>query len=151
MSTRRRGIDAGSTRRRASGDEAVYGMAADDGTFVVTGQRLHGAGAGTVWYLLRIAPGSTAPARLLARHPHRRGGGAYEGLDIGSSCDSQAEPVNGAYLGWSNLDGSEVIGSQVCGGRSRFGIFRGGTFPPVPAPPNSLSVSPGVMDGTVTW
>ncbi len=44
--------------------EAVYGTAADDRTFVVTGQRLHGADAGTVWYLLRIAPGSAAPARL---------------------------------------------------------------------------------------
>ena len=44
--------------------EAVYGTAADDRTFIVTGQRLHGADAGTVWYLLRIAPGSATPARL---------------------------------------------------------------------------------------
>ena len=44
--------------------EAVYGAAADDRTFIVTGDRLHGADAGTAWYLLRIAPGSSAPARL---------------------------------------------------------------------------------------
>jgi hypothetical protein len=79
------------------------------------------------------------------------GGGSYMGLDIGSACDSKAEPVNGAYLGWSNLDGSEVIGSLVCGGRSRFGIFRGKTFTPLPPLPNSLPVPPGVMDGAVAW
>ena len=79
------------------------------------------------------------------------GGGSYMGLDIGSACDSKAEPVNGAYLGWSNLDGSEAIGSLVCGGRSRFGIFRGKTFTPLPPLPNSLPVPAGVMDGTVAW
>ena len=42
---------------------AVYGAAADDRTFIVTGVR-PGAGAGTVWYLLRIAPGSNEAARL---------------------------------------------------------------------------------------
>jgi hypothetical protein len=294
--------------------EAVYGMAADDRTFVVTGQRLHGADAGTVWYLLRIAPGSAAPARLtplpiparqdpagaavspdgtrlavalpgspatlrvysvssgslirewsttasgeltaekvqpgswqftamvlrwspdgrqlaftwnasairvldatapdgdlIARskldagistvylldgvsitcnaaqgwqpitvakgavagqgtvcagsersgNPSRNSIGflrsygssqaSYVGLESGSYCSAQAEPVNGAYIGWANADGSAVIGSQVCGGQSRFGIFRGSKFTPLPALPNSLPVPAGVMDGTFVW
>ena len=44
--------------------DAAYGAAADDRTFVVTGDRLHGPDAGTAWFLLRIAPGSSTPARL---------------------------------------------------------------------------------------
>ena len=66
------------------------------------------------------------------RATHTAGGGSYMGLDIGSACNSRAEPVNGAYLGWSNSDGSEVLGSLVCGGHSRFGVFRGKTFTPLP-------------------
>jgi hypothetical protein len=85
------------------------------------------------------------------RATHTAGGDSYMGLDSGSACDSRAEPVNGAYLGWSNLDGSEVLGSLVCGGRSRFGIFRGSTFTPLPALPNSLPVPAGVLDGTLAW
>jgi hypothetical protein len=85
------------------------------------------------------------------RATHTAGGGSYEGLDIGAACDSKPEPVNGAYLGWSNPDGSEVLGSLVCGGRSRFGIFRGRTFTPLPAPPNSVPVPTGVLDGTLAW
>ena len=42
----------------------VYGTAADDRTFVVTGDRARGASTGTQWYLLRIAPGSRTPAVL---------------------------------------------------------------------------------------
>ena len=294
--------------------EAVYGTAADDNTFVVTGQRLRGADAGTVWYLLRIAPGSAAPARLtplpipvrqdpagaalspdgtelavalpgspaalrvysvatgtllrewsttasgeltaekvppgsrqftamvlrwspdgrqlafawnasairvldatapdgdlIARskldavigtgylldgvsitcdaaqgwqpitvtkgaaagqgtvcagsersgNPQRNSIGflrsygssqeSYVGLASGSYCSAQGEPVNGAYIGWANADGTEVVGSQVCGGQSRFGLFRGSAFTPLPALPDSLPVPAGVMDGTVAW
>jgi hypothetical protein len=293
--------------------EAVYGTAADDRTFIVTGQRQHGADAGTVWYLLRIAPGSATPARLtplpipvrqdpagaalspdgtdlavalpgspatlrvysvatgallrawsttasgeltaekvpsgawqftamvlrwssdgrqlaftwnasairildatapdgdlIARseldieigpgytlgfsltcnaaqgwqpitttkgagagqgvmcagsaqsgNPQRNSigflistggqGESYLGLHSGSYCSAQAEPVSGAYIGWANTDGSEVLGSQVCGRQSRFGIFRGSTFTPLPALPNSLPVPAGVMDGTIAW
>jgi hypothetical protein len=295
--------------------ESVYGTAADDRTFIVTGQRQHGADAGTVWYLLRIAPGSATPARLtplpipvrqdpagaalspdgtelavalpgspatlrvysvatgaLLREwsttasgeltaekvpsgawqftamvlrwssdgrqlaftwnasairildatapdgdlitrseldagigtgygldgvsttcnaaqgwqpitvtqgaaagrgtvcagsaqfgrPQRNSigfllsyGNSHEGtvgLASGSSyCSAQAEPVSGAYIGWANTDGSEVLGSQVCGRQSRFGIFRGSTFTPLPALPNSLPVAAGVMEGTVAW
>ena len=292
---------------------AVYGTAADDRTFVVTGQRLHGAGAGTVWYLLRIAPGSATPARLTplpvplrqdpagaalspdgtelavalpgspaalrvysvatgallrewsttasgaltaekvppgsrqftamvvrwspdgrqlafawnasairildatapdgdlitrsklvaaigtgynlggsttchaaqgwqpitvtkgavagqgvvcggsaqSGNPQRNSIGflrsfgnsqeGYVGLASGSYCSSQAEPAGGAYIGWANADGSEVIGSQVCGGQSRFGIFRGSKFTPLPAPPTSLPLPAGVLDGTGAW
>ena len=79
------------------------------------------------------------------------GGGRYMGLDIGSACDSRAEPVNGAYLGWSNSDGSEVLGSLVCGGHSRFGVFRGKTFTPLPALPHSLPVQAGVLYGIIAW
>ena len=294
--------------------EAVYGMAADDRTFVVTGQRLHGGDAGTVWYLLRIAPGSAGPARLTplpvpvrqdpagaalspdgtelavalpgspaalrvysvatgallrewsttasgeltaekvppgsrqftamvlrwssdgrqlafawnasairvldatapdgdlitrstqsmwlgpgygldgftttcqaaqgwqpitttkgagagqgiicggsakSGNPQRNSigflistegqGASYIGLASGSYCSSQGEPVNGAYIGWANADASVVVGSQVCGGQSRFGIFRGKKFSPLPALPRSLPVPAGVMDGTVAW
>jgi hypothetical protein len=76
---------------------------------------------------------------------------SYVGLGSGSYCSAQAEPVNGAYIGWANADSSEVIGSQVCGGQSRFGLFRGSKFTPLPALPNSLPVPAGVMDGTVAW
>lgn len=86
------------------------------------------------------------------RATHIAGGGSYMGLDTGSSsCNSRAEPVNGAYLGWSNSDGSEVLGSLVCGGHSRFGVFRGKTFTPLPALPHSLPLQAGVLDGTIAW
>jgi hypothetical protein len=85
------------------------------------------------------------------RATHTAGGDSYMGLDIGSACDSRAEPVNGAYLGWSNSDGSEVLGSLVCGGHSRFGVFRGKTFTPLPALPDSLLVEGGVLYGTIAW
>ena len=74
-----------------------------------------------------------------------------EGLESGSYCAATAEPVSGAYIGWASTDGSEVIGSQVCGRQSRFGIFRGSTFTPLPALPSSLPLPAGVMDGTVAW
>ena len=69
------------------------------------------------------------------RTTHDSRGGSYLGLDTGSDCPSQAKPGNGAYIGWANADGSEVIGSQVCAGQSRFGIFRGSKFTPLPALP----------------
>ena len=78
-------------------------------------------------------------------------GASYIGLASGSYCSSQGEPVNGAYIGWANADASVVVGSQVCGGQSRFGIFRGKKFSPLPALPRSLPVPAGVMDGTVAW
>ena len=43
--------------------DAVYGTAGSDSTFIVTGQLVHGPDPGTIWYLLRIAPGSRDPAR----------------------------------------------------------------------------------------
>ena len=85
------------------------------------------------------------------RTTHDSRGGSYLGLDIGSDCPSQAEPGSGAYIGWANTDGSEVIGSQVCAGQSRFGIFRGSKFTPLPALPASLPLPAGVLDGTVAW
>ena len=47
---------------------AVYGTTDDDRTFVVTGDRASGAGAGTQWYLLRINPGG-APLTRITRLP----------------------------------------------------------------------------------
>lgn len=44
--------------------ESVFGQAADDRTFVVTGTRVPDGSAGTQWYVLRIAPGSGNVARL---------------------------------------------------------------------------------------
>ena len=44
--------------------DSVYGTAADDRTFIVTGDRPRDASAGTQWYLLRITPGSRTAARL---------------------------------------------------------------------------------------
>ena len=73
------------------------------------------------------------------------------GLASGSYCSAQGEPVNGAYIGWANADGTEVVGSQVCGGQSRFGLFRGSTFTPLPALPDSVPAPAGVMDGNVAW
>jgi hypothetical protein len=43
--------------------DSVFGEAADDRTFVVTGER-HDDGA-TQWYLLRVTPGASVPARLI--------------------------------------------------------------------------------------
>jgi hypothetical protein len=85
------------------------------------------------------------------RATHDGQGGSFLGLDNGSDCPSQAEPGTGAYLGWANADGSEVIGSRVCAGHSRYGIFRGGKFTPLPALPASRSAPAGVMYGTVAW
>jgi hypothetical protein len=42
--------------------DTVFGEAADDRTFVVTGEHHKG---GTLWYLLRITPGASVPARLI--------------------------------------------------------------------------------------
>jgi hypothetical protein len=39
----------------------------------------------------------------------------------------------------------------VCGGHSRFGVFRGKTFTPLPALPNSLPVPAGVLDDIIGW
>jgi hypothetical protein len=85
------------------------------------------------------------------RATHDAQGDSFLGLDVGSDCPSQAEPGTGAYLGWANADGSEVIGSQVCGGHSHYGIFRGSTFTPLPALPESMPAPAGVMYGTVAW
>ena len=45
--------------------QAVYGGAADDRTFIVAGDPVRGLYAGPDWYVLRMAPGSKTPARLI--------------------------------------------------------------------------------------
>jgi hypothetical protein len=96
----------------------------------------------------------TSPARnsvgFLLSTKNSQGDG-FLGLDSGSACPGLSPPDNGAYLGWASADGSVVIGSEVCGGHARFGVFAGSQFTPLPAPPDSLPVPAGVMDGTVAW
>ena len=65
----------------------------------------------------------------------RQSHGHYWDLDAGTGCASQAGSPDGAYVGWANADGSVLIGAEVCGGQSRFGVFRGGEFTPLPLPP----------------
>jgi hypothetical protein len=76
-------------------------------------------------------------------------GGGYLGLLAGSDCTGEQQA--GAYIGWANADGSVIIGSQVCGGQWRFGIFRGGTFTPLPALPDSTYLDAGALGGTFAW
>ena len=78
-------------------------------------------------------------------------GGGYGGLESGSGCPSVSPPDNGAYLGWASADGSVVIGSEVCGGHARFGVFSGSKFTSLPALPSSGPGPDGLMDGTVAW
>lgn len=78
-------------------------------------------------------------------------GASYLGLDGGADCVSQGQSLNGAYLGWANADSSALIGSLVCAGHARFGIFHGSKFTPLPALPVSLPLPTGVMEGTVAW
>ena len=79
--------------------DGVYGAAAGDRTFVVTGSRQHGAGqgagAGTLWYLLHVPPDRSDPARSLA-----------------------------------------------CAGHTRFGIFNGSAFTPLPLPSELAQAQP---------
>jgi hypothetical protein len=72
-------------------------------------------------------------------------------MDVSSECPSATGPDNAAYLGWASADGSVVIGSEVCAGHARFGIFSGGGFTPLPALPVSLPVRAGVLEGTFAW
>lgn len=75
--------------------------------------------------------------------------GGYLGLSAGSDCTDQNQA--GAYIGWANADGSVIVGSQVCGDQSRFGIFRGGKFTQLPALPDSTFLATGVMEGNFAW
>lgn len=72
-------------------------------------------------------------------------------MDVASECPSPAAPDNAAYLGWANADSSVIIGSEICAGHARFGIFSGSGFTPLPALPMSLPVRAGVLDGTFPW
>jgi len=76
----------------------------------------------------------------------------YQGMEVASECPSPANPDNTAYLGWANTDGSVIIGSEICAGHARFGIFNGGGgFTPLPALPMSPPGQAGVLDGTFAW
>jgi hypothetical protein len=90
------------------------------------------------------------PIGFFQQFPDGQGGTESELLDGKSGC-TNPQPVNGAYLGWANADGSVIIGSEVCDGQSRFGIFRGSHFTVLPALPGSVPVPAGVLVGTVAW
>jgi len=90
------------------------------------------------------------PIGFFSQFPFGQGGTESELLDGKSGC-TNPQPVNGAYLGWANVDGSVIIGSEVCDGQSRFGIFRGSRFTALPALPASVPVPAGVLVGTVAW
>jgi hypothetical protein len=49
-----------------------------------------------------------------------------------------------------SADGSVLIGSEVCAGHSRFGVFSGG-FIPLPALPAFLPMTTGILEGTLAW
>jgi hypothetical protein len=66
-------------------------------------------------------------------------------------CPDKAQAGDGAYIGWSNADGSVLIGSLVWDGHVRFGIFRGKRFTPLPALPLSFPPPVGVLSGTDAW
>ena len=85
------------------------------------------------------------------RVTHDRQDATDQGMDVSSACPSATGPDNAAYLGWASADGSVIIGSEVCAGHARFGIFSGGGFTPLPALPNSLPVTTGVLEGTFAW
>jgi hypothetical protein len=68
-----------------------------------------------------------------------------------TECSGQVQAGDGAYIGWSNADGTVMIGSLVWNGHSRFGIFRGGHFTPLPALPISMPAPAGILPGTDAW
>ncbi len=79
------------------------------------------------------------------------GGVAANLADVEPECPAQAGDTDGAYIGWTNADGSVVIGSLVWDGHVRFGLFRDGRFTPLPALPVSIPVPTGVLIGTYDW
>jgi len=67
------------------------------------------------------------------------------GADAGGPGADAAAGVTEPYR--AHADGSMIIGSFVCGQRSRFGAFRSNGFAPLPALPGSR----GVLAGTFAW
>jgi hypothetical protein len=83
--------------------------------------------------------------------PYGQGGTGSRQLAPVAVCTAQVQPADGAYIAWANADGSVVIGSQAWDGHSRFGIFKGNAFTPLPQLPPSLPVPTGILDGTDAW
>jgi hypothetical protein len=82
----------------------------------------------------------------------KNSGDSYLGITAGETeCPATAQTGDGAYIGWSNADGSIVIGSLVWDGHARFGIFRGQRFTPLPKLPVSMPVPTGMLVGTDAW
>lgn len=79
-------------------------------------------------------------------------GESYLGLTAGETeCPATAQAGDGAYIGWSNADGSVLVGSLAWDGRARFGIFRGSRFTPLPALLVAVPEPAGAPAGMVAW
>ena len=137
-------------------DGASYTCDAADGWALIAGGQGTICAGGLGLSSSSCAGGTCTPveqvfAGFLRQAPYGQGGGETEVIDRVSGCSDQAQPGEGAYIGWANADGSMIIGSFVCDQKSRFGIFRGDGFAPLPAPPASLPLPSGVLYGTDAW
>jgi hypothetical protein len=83
--------------------------------------------------------------------PYGQGGREGRLLAPVAGCPGQAQPSDGAYLGWANADGSILIGLQAWNGHVRFGIFRGSRFTPLPAAPAPRLLPTGPLVGIAAW
>jgi hypothetical protein len=83
--------------------------------------------------------------------PYGQGGHESQQLAPVAECPARAQPQDGAYIGWANADGSILIGSQAWNGQSRFGIFRGDRFTPLPPLPISMPLPAGTLIGADAW
>ncbi|HTR92394.1 MAG TPA: hypothetical protein VMI73_11695 [Trebonia sp.] len=117
--------------------------------------------------MLRSVPGSASPAAsstashaacqdsigFLEATTNSQDGSSYLGLTTGETdCPAGADTSDGAYIGWSNADGSILIGSLVLDGHARFGIFRHDRFTALPALPGAGALVPvGVLYGADVW
>lgn len=79
-------------------------------------------------------------------------GMSYLGLTAGETeCPVTAQAGDGAYINWSNADGSVLVGSLAWDGHARFGIFRGSRFTPLPALLIAVPEPAGAPTGIVAW
>jgi hypothetical protein len=72
-------------------------------------------------------------------------------LALATECSGQVQAADGLYLGWSNADGTVMIGSLVSNGHPRFGIFRGGRFTTLSPLPTSMVAPIGPLFGADAW
>jgi hypothetical protein len=68
-----------------------------------------------------------------------------------AECSGQVRAGDGAYIGWANADAAILVGSLVRNGHSRFGVYRGGRFTPLPELPASVPTRTGILVAAVAW